>query len=107
MNAFAVHLAYEFRTGAVREQLLGLTSYTIGMKTAVSIPDEVFDEAEKLRRQLDTSRSELYSNALREYVARHGSDSVTEALNELHGESPPDTDLSEAAAKRTLRRSEW
>lgn len=59
------------------------TGYTMGMKTAVSIPDHVFVEAEKLRQQLEKSRSELYSNALREYIARHGTDSITETLDRI------------------------
>lgn len=84
-----------------------MSSYTMGMKTAVSIPDDVFDEAEELRRQLEKSRSELYSNALREYLARHSSDSVTEALDEICEDLPADTAFSKAAAKQTLRRSEW
>jgi metal-responsive CopG/Arc/MetJ family transcriptional regulator len=79
----------------------------MGMKTAVSIPDEVFAEAEELRKQLATSRSELYSNALREYLARHGSDAVTEALDRLHDEAPTDTTFAEAAARQTLRRTDW
>jgi predicted transcriptional regulator len=77
------------------------------MKTAISIPDEVFAEAEKLARRLKKSRSELYSRALREYIARHGPDYVTETLDRLCGESPPETDFARAAARRTLRRSPW
>lgn len=41
------------------------------MKTAVSIPDDVFEEAERLAMDLQTSRSQLYSRALRELVASH------------------------------------
>ena len=41
------------------------------MKTAVSIPDDVFEEAERLATELKTSRSQLYSRALQEFVARH------------------------------------
>jgi predicted transcriptional regulator len=44
--------------------------YTSGMKTAVSIPDEVYAETERLARHLNKSRSEVYSLALAEYVAR-------------------------------------
>jgi metal-responsive CopG/Arc/MetJ family transcriptional regulator len=77
------------------------------MKTAVSIPDEVFAEAERLARRLKKSRSELYSHALREYVARHGPDCVTEALDRISGDSPPEKDFARAAARRTLRRSAW
>ncbi len=82
--------------------------YTNGMKTAISIPDEVFAEAEKLARRLKKSRSELYSHALREYVARHGPDYVTETLDQICGEiAPPEKDFATAAARRTLRRSSW
>jgi predicted transcriptional regulator len=78
------------------------------MKTAISIPDEVFAEAERLARRLKKSRSELYSHALREYVARHGPDYVTETLDRIWGELPPEEkDFARAAARRTLRRSPW
>jgi Ribbon-helix-helix protein, copG family len=83
------------------------SGYTPGMKTAISIPDEVFAEAEKLARRLKKSRSELYSRALREYLARHGPDYVTETLDQICGESPPEKDFARAAARRTLRRSRW
>jgi metal-responsive CopG/Arc/MetJ family transcriptional regulator len=77
------------------------------MKTVISIPDEVFAEAEKLVRRLKTSRSELYSRALREYVARHGPDHATKTVDQICGESPPEQDFARAAARRTLRRSRW
>ena len=82
--------------------------YTAGMKTAISIPDDVFADAEKLARSLKKSRSQLYSHALREYVARHAADQVTEALDRICREAPPgDYDFARAAARRTLRRSQW
>jgi metal-responsive CopG/Arc/MetJ family transcriptional regulator len=48
------------------------------MKAAVSIPDEVLAKAERLARRSKRSRSELFSAALSEYVARHAPDEVTE-----------------------------
>lgn len=78
------------------------------MKTAISIPDEVFAEAERLARRLKKSRSELYRDALREYVARHGPDYVTETLDRIcDNVSPAEKGFIRAAAKRTLRRSPW
>ena len=78
------------------------------MKTAVSIPDEVFAEAERLARRLGKSRSEVYSIAIKEYVARHDSDRVTEALDRVCEElGAPEDGFGAAAARRTLRRSEW
>jgi metal-responsive CopG/Arc/MetJ family transcriptional regulator len=41
------------------------------MKTAVSIPDEVYQGAERLARRTKKSRSRLYGDALKEYLARH------------------------------------
>lgn len=82
--------------------------YTIGMKTAISIPDDVFADAEKLARVLKKSRSQLYSHALKEYVARHAADQVTEALDRVCEDNPTvDTAFAKAAARRTLRCSQW
>lgn len=78
------------------------------MKTAVSIPDEVFEEAERLARRMKRSRSEVYSRALAEYVARHASDRVTEAMNQALGEIDERADgFSRAASRRVLERDDW
>ncbi len=78
------------------------------MKTAVSIPDDVFADAEALARRLKKSRSELYSRALREYVARHADDRVTEALDRVaEATSERDRSFAIAAGRRRLKRSEW
>ncbi|MBA3235452.1 MAG: hypothetical protein H0T59_05590, partial [Chloroflexi bacterium] len=53
------------------------------MKTAVSVPDDVFDRAEALARRERRSRSDVYSSALREYVARHAPDEVTDELDRV------------------------
>jgi metal-responsive CopG/Arc/MetJ family transcriptional regulator len=83
-------------------------SYTVGMKTAVSIPDEVFARAERLARRSKRSRSELFSAALSEYVARHAPDEVTEAMNRVCAAVNEPTDrLVAAASRRVLERSEW
>jgi metal-responsive CopG/Arc/MetJ family transcriptional regulator len=78
------------------------------MKTAVSIPDDVFEEAEALAGELKTSRSELYSRALREFAARHGPDRVTEALDEVFAGAGAGPDpFARRAAARVLKRIEW
>jgi len=82
--------------------------YTMGMKTAISIPDDVFTEADKLARELRQSRSQLYSRAVREYVARHSADSVTAALDAICAEEPiADAEFVRRAGRRALERSEW
>lgn len=78
------------------------------MKTAVSLPDDVFAQAERLAKRLKITRSQLYSRALSEYVARHAPNAVTETLNrvceELDSESDP---FVREASRRLLERSEW
>ncbi|MDF1563866.1 MAG: hypothetical protein P1V51_12530 [Deltaproteobacteria bacterium] len=58
------------------------------MKTAVSIPDEVFADADRLAKRLSKSRSQLYAEALAEYIARRQADSVTAQLDEVLEELP-------------------
>jgi metal-responsive CopG/Arc/MetJ family transcriptional regulator len=78
------------------------------MKTAVSIPDDVFKEAERLANELQTSRSQLYSRALREFVARHASDRMTEAMNRVIDEVGSEVDeLSRRASRKVLEQVEW
>ncbi len=88
--------------------MIAAPGYTHGMKTAVSIPDDVFEQVERLARRAKRSRSEVFSAALREYVARHAPDEVTEALNratDQMGQQPDE--LVAKAARRALERTEW
>ena len=84
-----------------------IAGYTSGVRTAVSIPDDVFAAVERLARQTKKSRSQLISDAIREYVARHGQD-ATEIMDRISAElgQPVDEFVSEAA-RQTLGRSEW
>ena len=78
------------------------------MKTAVSIPDEVFARAERLARRTRTSRSRLFSNALREYLARHAPDEVTEAMDRVCAEAGNRQDpFVTEATRRVLEQTEW
>lgn len=78
------------------------------MKTAISIPDEVFREAERYARRTKKSRSELYSKAVAEYLARRLPDSVTEAMNKLCDElGQPEDPFVAQAGRRILERTQW
>jgi predicted transcriptional regulator len=78
------------------------------MKTAVSIPDDVFQQAERLARRTETSRSALYARALAEYVARHTPEEVTDAMNRVCDELGIGVDeFTAAASRRILERSKW
>jgi predicted transcriptional regulator len=78
------------------------------MKTAVSIPDDLFRRADELASQLGKSRSELYREALADYVARRDPRALTAALNEIADELAADrSGFAAAASARVLARSEW
>lgn len=80
------------------------------MKTAISIPDELFRTAEQAARRLGLSRSELYRKALRDFLAEHDHRAVTEALNAVYdarfGESHLDPELARLQAT-SLAAEEW
>ncbi len=78
------------------------------MKIAVSVPKDVFEEAEQLARQMKRSRSDVYSRALAEYVARHAPDRVTEAMDRALAEiSEPADHFVRTASRRVLKRNDW
>ena len=78
------------------------------MKTAVSIPDDVFRGAERLARHSKKSRSQLFADAVREYISRHAPDDVTAAMDRVCADLDDRADdFVSAAARRTLKRSEW
>ena len=84
------------------------SGYTFGMKTAISVPDEIFNDAEKLAKRLKISRSQLYRLALTDYVARHSPEAVTEALDRVCADLDTGSEpLVSAAARRVLERTEW
>ena len=78
------------------------------MKTAVSIPDELFSRAEQVARKTGKSRSQLYQEALAEYLLRRDPGAVTQAMDDaIAGIEPqPDPWMIEAR-RQTLERSEW
>ncbi len=82
--------------------------YTPGMKTAISVPDEVFDQAEKAAKRLNLSRSELYSRALSEYLARHTDSEVTAAINDAISDAGQLADpILSAHNRRRVLETEW
>ena len=83
-------------------------SCTTGMKTAISIPNDIFERAERLASQERRSRSEVNAAALDEYLARRAQDEVTDAMNRACDEIGGNDDAFLAAAgKRVLADTEW
>ena len=78
------------------------------MKTAISLPDQLFRAGDALAKRMKLSRSELYARALAEYLAKHRSDQLTQRLNAVYAteDSALDPDLARVQAK-SLPRDEW
>lgn len=78
------------------------------MKTTLSLPDDLFISADAFAARTGRSRSEVYAEALREYLQRHDQDQITASLDDLA--SQIDTSLEPAVARATRRllaRESW
>ncbi len=78
------------------------------MKTAIYLLAQVFAQSERLARRLRKSRSQLYREAVSEFITRHDPDPVTEAMDQAVEQVEATLDeFSRAAAHRVLVRTEW
>lgn len=78
------------------------------MKTAISIPDKLFESAERFAQRQGMSRSELYATALRYYLQEHRSEGITERLDEVYGTEDGALDPAIAHLQtRSLPRDDW
>lgn len=64
----------------------------INMKTEISLPDSVFEEAELLAKQLGLSRSELYTKALQAYLQKHNHNQTLNKLNQVYSQESSELD---------------
>ncbi|MDT0619638.1 MULTISPECIES: hypothetical protein [Spectribacter] len=72
------------------------------MKVAVSVPEPIFEAAERLAKQRRVPRSRLFADALSEYLARHGAEGITDKLNEVYAEQDSALDPALARAQNAL-----
>ena len=78
------------------------------MKTAISLPDELFESADALARRLGISRSELYATAVAEFLAKHQDAKVTERLDQVYAQQSGRVERPVRRAQaRSLRPAEW
>lgn len=78
------------------------------MKTAISIPNNVFEQAESLARKLKISRSELYTEAVKVYLKENHIEDVTAKLNEVYENAASNLDESLLKAQKAiLPKEKW
>lgn len=84
------------------------SGYTVNMKTAVSVPDDLFRLAEAAARRLRVSRSKLYATAISEFLNRQQGNAVTERLNEVYSCRPAKVDSAlHRAQLKSLEKDSW
>jgi metal-responsive CopG/Arc/MetJ family transcriptional regulator len=78
------------------------------MKTAISIPDLIFEAAERVAKRFGVSRSQLYTKAVTEYLIGHHRDDVTEKLNEIYKKESSELDpICHALQFSSVQKDEW
>lgn len=78
------------------------------MKTAISIPDPLFESAEQFARLRGMSRSELYATAIQYYLREHRGEGITEKLDEVYGMESSGLDpIISHAQMRSLPKDTW
>lgn len=78
------------------------------MKTAISLPDDLYNATDQLATRLNMSRSRLVSDALREYLDRHDPDRVTAAFDRVAERTETaENRFATRSAEALLRDVEW
>jgi predicted transcriptional regulator len=78
------------------------------VKTAVSMPDDLFRQAEATARRLNVSRSQLYAKAIAEYLKCQQGDAITERLNDVYSRHPAKLDSGlHRAQLKSLQKDVW
>ena len=79
------------------------------MKTAISVPDETYDQASERAAELGISRSEFFTRAARRYLDELASQSLTRQIDEALQAADDDSSTAAAAAGRRYlaAQDEW
>ena len=108
MLLFCRPIEETIRTRTISLDCTTASNHTFSMKTTISIPDSVFQAAEKYAKRMHKSRSQLFSEAMVEYLERHMPDEITRALNEMVETIGDVNDaFMRKASHSLLEQSEW
>lgn len=87
-------------------------SYTCYMKTAISIPDDLFLSAENTAKKLGIPRSQLFAKAIEEFIQNHSKENITDKLNEVYTHNinivdNPISNMSVTNLRKSLKNDSW
>jgi hypothetical protein len=78
------------------------------MKTAVSLPDDLFNAAERHAKRIGVQRSRLYAIALTEYLEKQQFNGVKEALDRVYGAEPSEVDpVLNVMQNASIEQEDW
>ena len=78
------------------------------MKTAISIPDPIFEAAEQAAKRLSMTRSQLYTKAIQQFLEAHKDEKITEKLDEVYAEEDSSLDpVIEQLQSLSLPEERW
>jgi metal-responsive CopG/Arc/MetJ family transcriptional regulator len=82
------------------------------MKTAISIPDELFLSAENTAKKLGIPRSQLFAKALEEFIQNHSKEKISEKLNEVYSNNGNKiestiSNISVSNLRKSLQNDSW
>jgi len=82
------------------------------MKTAISVPDDLFEKVEELSEELHLSRSRIFTEAVRDFISRRKNEKILQALNRVYSEAETEqeTTLRKQSKKhyaRKLKAEKW
>jgi metal-responsive CopG/Arc/MetJ family transcriptional regulator len=82
--------------------------YTFFVKTAISLPEDLYRMAEAAARKLKISRSQLYATAIAEFLERRQTSKITERLNRIYAREQSELDPAlQSAQLRSLEKDDW
>ena len=82
------------------------------MKTAVSLPDDLFEKVEELAEELHLSRSRIFAEAVQDYIAKRKNEEILRTLNTVYSEAETEAEktlrkYSKKRYARTLKAEKW
>lgn len=78
------------------------------MKTAISIPDRLFDAADQYAKNHGFSRSKLYAKAMEQYLDQHPADHITNELNKVYrGDNSKLDSVTSSLQSHSIEQEKW
>lgn len=77
-----------------------IPGYTGNVKTAISLPDDTYEQASRRAAELGISRSEFFARAARRYLDELAAQPLTQQINQALQAAADDSNAAAAAAGR-------